>query len=64
MFCTDINQRDFLIVHHELGHIYYYIQYKDQPIAFRDGASPGRCSGIINLILTMQNKTKIVIGTA
>lgn len=24
-----------------MGHIQYYIQYKDQPIIFRDGANPG-----------------------
>lgn len=39
--CTVVNQEDFVTVHHEMGHIQYYILYKDQPIAFRDGANPG-----------------------
>lgn len=28
-------------VHHEMGHIQYYLQYKDQPVSFRSGANPG-----------------------
>lgn len=39
--CTKITQEDFITVHHEMGHIQYFILYKDQPIAFRDGANPG-----------------------
>ena len=29
----------FLIIHHEMGHIQYYLQYKDLPISFRRGAN-------------------------
>jgi peptidyl-dipeptidase A len=39
--CTNINQEDYTTVHHELGHIQYFIMYKDQPYTFRDGANPG-----------------------
>ena len=39
--CTAINHVDFLTVHHEMGHIQYYLQYKDLPVVFRDGANPG-----------------------
>merc|ERR1712071_452407 len=28
-------------VHHEMGHIQYYLQYKDQPYVYRQGANPG-----------------------
>lgn len=28
-------------VHHEMGHIQYYLQYKDQPVGYRSGANPG-----------------------
>lgn len=28
-------------VHHEMGHVEYYLQYKDQPVSFREGANPG-----------------------
>lgn len=40
--CTEITYDDLLIVHHEMGHVQYYIQYKDQPIVFREGANPGK----------------------
>lgn len=39
--CTSINAEDFVTIHHEMGHIQYYIQYKDQPITLRGGANPG-----------------------
>ncbi|XP_071484071.1 angiotensin-converting enzyme-like [Diadema antillarum] len=37
--CTEITMRYFLIAHHELGHIQYFMQYEGQPVAFRDGAN-------------------------
>jgi len=40
--CTQVRQEDFQTIHHEMGHIQYYIQYKDQPYALRSGASPGK----------------------
>ena len=39
--CTNLNQDDFTTVHHELGHIYYYLLYWDLPYEFRTGANPG-----------------------
>lgn len=39
--CTTITQSDLITIHHEMGHIQYYLQYKDQPVAFREGANPG-----------------------
>nr|CAD7590024.1 unnamed protein product [Timema genevievae] len=39
--CTKINMEDFVTIHHEMGHIQYYIQYKDQPDTLRSGANPG-----------------------
>ncbi|XP_017782037.1 PREDICTED: angiotensin-converting enzyme-like [Nicrophorus vespilloides] len=39
--CTEVNYEDFITIHHEMGHIQYFIQYKNQPISFRDGANPG-----------------------
>ena len=32
---------DFITVHHEMGHVEYFLQYKDQPVVYRDGANPG-----------------------
>jgi peptidyl-dipeptidase A len=39
--CVRVNERDFQTIHHELGHIYYYLAYADQPFLFQGGANPG-----------------------
>ncbi|GAU88092.1 hypothetical protein RvY_00850-3 [Ramazzottius varieornatus] len=33
--------KDFITVHHEMGHVEYYLQYKDLEIPFRRGANDG-----------------------
>lgn len=53
--CTNTNQEDFIIIHHEMGHIEYQMAYSEvdpgieyqnkyMPLIFRDGANPGRWS--------------------
>jgi hypothetical protein len=27
--------------HHEMGHVQYFIQYRDQPLVYKEGANPG-----------------------
>uniref|UniRef100_A0A3Q3CED8 Angiotensin-converting enzyme n=1 Tax=Haplochromis burtoni TaxID=8153 RepID=A0A3Q3CED8_HAPBU len=39
--CTVVTMDDLITVHHEMGHIQYFLQYKNQPVSFRDGANPG-----------------------
>ncbi|CAG4917509.1 unnamed protein product [Colias eurytheme] len=39
--CTSITSDFFTTTHHEMGHIQYYLQYKDQPVVYRQGANPG-----------------------
>ncbi|XP_033759589.1 uncharacterized protein LOC117341835 [Pecten maximus] len=39
--CTNVSVDTFQVIHHEMGHIQYYLQYKDQPSVFRRGANPG-----------------------
>ncbi|XP_031558944.1 angiotensin-converting enzyme-like [Actinia tenebrosa] len=39
--CTSVNQDDLITVHHEMGHVEYYLAYKDLPYAYRTGANPG-----------------------
>ncbi|XP_066583828.1 angiotensin-converting enzyme-like [Prorops nasuta] len=39
--CTRINMEDLATAHHEMGHIEYFLQYKDQPFIFKGGANPG-----------------------
>ena len=42
--CTDITMEDLITIHHEMGHIQYYLQYKNLPLVFRTGANPGASS--------------------
>ena len=39
--CTEPTSEDFGTVHHELGHIFYYQAYADQPFLYRSGANDG-----------------------
>lgn len=38
--CTNIDFDDFITIHHEMGHILYYMLYRDQPFILRGGANP------------------------
>jgi peptidyl-dipeptidase A len=39
--CIKPNEEDFTTIYHELGHIYYYMAYKDLPPLFQNGAHDG-----------------------
>ncbi|KAF7993377.1 hypothetical protein HCN44_007880 [Aphidius gifuensis] len=39
--CTKVTMEDLLSTHHEMAHVQYYLQYKDQPLLFRNEALPG-----------------------
>ncbi|GFN78640.1 angiotensin-converting enzyme [Plakobranchus ocellatus] len=39
--CTRVNHEDLMTVHHEMGHVQYYMEYKDQPTVYQGGANPG-----------------------
>jgi peptidyl-dipeptidase A len=39
--CTTVAMDDFIVIHHEMGHTQYQMQYKNQPTLFREGANPG-----------------------
>ena len=39
--CTEVNIQSFLTIHHEMGHIYSYLDYETQPYIFQTGANPG-----------------------
>jgi peptidyl-dipeptidase A len=39
--CIEVNDVDFVTVHHELGHNFYQRAYKDQPPLFQDSANDG-----------------------
>jgi peptidyl-dipeptidase A len=39
--CIGPTEEELTTIYHELGHIYYYLAYKDQPLAFQTGAHDG-----------------------
>jgi len=39
--CIQVRGEDFITVHHELGHTFYFRAYKDQPYLFKGGANDG-----------------------
>jgi peptidyl-dipeptidase A len=39
--CIHITADDFTTVHHELGHVYYQMAYRNLPYLFRNGANDG-----------------------
>ncbi|XP_042206162.1 angiotensin-converting enzyme-like isoform X2 [Homarus americanus] len=39
--CTDVTMNDLITVHHEMGHVEYFLQYKNLPRVFREGSNPG-----------------------
>ena len=39
--CIEINEEDFVVVHHELGHNFYQRAYKHQPPLFQSSANDG-----------------------
>lgn len=39
--CTKMEHKFILTSHHEMGHIQYYLQYKQQPTVYRTAANPG-----------------------
>ena len=48
--CTEINEEDLITIHHELGHDYYFLYYKDKPILYQDGANDGFHEGVGDLL--------------
>ncbi len=44
--CIQINDEDFITIHHELGHNYYYRYYYELPILYQSGAHDGFHEGI------------------
>ncbi|MGH8308795.1 MAG: M2 family metallopeptidase, partial [Steroidobacteraceae bacterium] len=39
--CTKPTEEDLMTIYHELGHVYYYLWYRDLPYLFQDGAHDG-----------------------
>ena len=39
--CIEIHEEDFVTIHHELGHLYFYLAYKDQSALFTESPHDG-----------------------
>jgi peptidyl-dipeptidase A len=53
--CIEPTQEELMTVYHELGHVFYYLSYKDQPFLFQAGAHDGFHEAIgdtVNLSMT------------
>lgn len=60
--CIEPSEEQLTTIHHELGHIYYYLMYKDQTPLFQTGAHDGFHEAIgdtITLSLTPEHLQKI-----
>jgi peptidyl-dipeptidase A len=60
--CTRPTYEELRTIYHELGHVYYYLWYKDQPILFQNGAHDGFHEAIgdtVNLSMTPAYLAKI-----
>lgn len=43
--CTVKTHESLIVIHHEMGHIQYFMNYENQSVHFRDGANPGMYHG-------------------
>jgi peptidyl-dipeptidase A len=53
--CIEPTQEHLMTVYHELGHVFYYIAYRDQPYLFQSGAHDGFHEAVgdtVNLSMT------------
>jgi peptidyl-dipeptidase A len=53
--CMQATEEDLFTIYHELGHVYYYVSYREQPYLFRSGAHDGFHEAIgdtVNLSVT------------
>jgi peptidyl-dipeptidase A len=60
--CMTPTEEDLFTIYHELGHIYYFVLYKDQPQIFQNGAHDGFHEAIgdtVNLSVTPAYLRKI-----
>jgi peptidyl-dipeptidase A len=60
--CTRPTYEELRTIYHELGHVYYYLWYKDQPYIFQNGAHDGFHEAVgdtVNLSMTPTYLAKI-----
>ena len=64
--CADVSLADLQTVHHELGHIAYFMQYRNQPALFRAGANAAFHEAVGDTIamsaMSPQHLSSVVLG--
>lgn len=40
ILCSKVTMQDFSVIHHEMGHLQYYMAYQDQPPIFQVDRKP------------------------
>ncbi|XP_069122365.1 angiotensin-converting enzyme-like [Argopecten irradians] len=48
--CTTLTEAQLLTVHHEMGHVIYFLEYRNQPVLYRAGANPGFHEGMADIV--------------
>lgn len=43
--CSEVNMKDLMAAHHNLGLLHYYMQYRHLPHVLRQDANPGEAGG-------------------
>lgn len=65
--CIEPTQEQLMTVYHELGHVFYFLSYKDQPFLFQSGANDGFHEAIgdtVNLSMTPAYLNRIGLSGA
>jgi peptidyl-dipeptidase A len=56
--CTTVDDDQFSTIHHEMGHIEYYMAYRNQPALFKTGANSAFHEAIGDTIALSVQSTK------
>lgn len=48
--CTTVTEDQLITVHHEMGHVEYFLEYLNQSKLFRDGANPGFHEAVADIV--------------
>ena len=64
--CAEVSVADLQTIHHELGHVVYFMQYRDQPALFRTGANAAFHEAVGDTVamsvMTPQHWRSVVLG--
>ena len=48
--CTKVTGGNFRIAHHEMGHVQYFMHYRNRSFLYREGANPGFHEGMADVL--------------